>query len=590
MIATPSRAPHESESAKRSRQHRERRAVYLLLLVAINLALFLPSMNGDFLWDDKYFISENPSLLGGGFIRSFLSSPFGGFSGLDENSVSQDRVMRFYRPLVSLSYWLDFQAWGLNPAAFHLTNILIHIANVISLFYILLGLSFGARPAFFGALLFSLFPPHFENVAWISGRTDLLAFLWAALSTLFFIRFIKKRAPANLVGSAAAYFLALLCKENAVFLSLIFAFFLYKKAGKRGDFLRGVGPYVLALLGWFLLRWTALGPESSAAAPGRTVHDLLAAIGFYGWKLVFPFHLSLTVDPSRVFPRAVYGVLGGVIFIGLGLSVWQAFRRNTAQGAPYWTFASLVFLLLPAGLVVLSAQAISLMAWRFLYLPSAVFMGGIVRVLERRVSLKMLAAGALVVLSAFYTAEIYPKIALFGRDENRFWLGIQDPGREDALARYNIAVKTLPVDEKKALLLFNDILGKPDHPLYAMLKTWILEDLGVYYAFRKEFPKAESYFRELFASGSQPSLRLAFNYSFYLAFAGRRDEGDRIVQQTLRRFPRSHFALTQAARFYVIVEDYGRAAELYGEDYRLFRTRQSLLLAQQAAERRQMLR
>ena len=99
--------------------------------------------------------------------------------------------MQFYRPLVSLSYWLDFRTWGLNPAAFHLTNILIQIANVIILFYILIGLSFGPRPAFFGAFLFSVYPLHFENVSWISGRTDLLAFLFAGFSTLFFIRFIK---------------------------------------------------------------------------------------------------------------------------------------------------------------------------------------------------------------------------------------------------------------------------------------------------------------------------------------------------------------------------------------------------------------
>jgi tetratricopeptide (TPR) repeat protein len=246
-----------------------------------------------------------------------------------------------------------------------------------------------------------------------------------------------------------------------------------------------------------------------------------------------------------------------------------------------------VLLLLPPALVVLSATAISLVAWRFLYLPSAVLIGAIAYLLEKGVKPKALAIGVFVVLSAFYAAEIYPKNSLFGKDETGFWLGIKNPGREDALVRYNIAVKTLPLDEGKALLIFDDILGKPDHPLYRTVKTWIFEDLGVYYAFRKEFPKAESYFRKLFASERQPSLRLTFNYSYYLAFAGKRDDGERIVSETLGRFPGSHFVLTQAAKFYVIVQDFGRAAELYAEDYRLFRNRQSLLLAQQAAELQQ---
>ncbi len=139
-----------------SRKGRGRQAVYLLLLVTVNLALFLPSMSGDFLWDDKQFISENPYVQGSGFLRTFLFSPFGGFSGLDENSKRQDGEMRFYRPLVSLSYWLDFKTWGLNPAAFHLTNILIHTLNVIVLFYVLIGLALSPRAGFFGALLFSV--------------------------------------------------------------------------------------------------------------------------------------------------------------------------------------------------------------------------------------------------------------------------------------------------------------------------------------------------------------------------------------------------------------------------------------------------
>ncbi len=80
--------------------------IYVLILLTVNLAVFLPSMRGDFLWDDKYFISENPNIQSPNFLETFLVSPFGGFSGLDENSARMDRIMQFYRPLTSLSYWL----------------------------------------------------------------------------------------------------------------------------------------------------------------------------------------------------------------------------------------------------------------------------------------------------------------------------------------------------------------------------------------------------------------------------------------------------------------------------------------------------
>ena len=151
-------SPTETAAPSPPSRARDRRAIFLLLLITVNLALFLPSMSGDFLWDDKYFISENPNILGGGFLKGFLLSPFGGFSGTDENSKQQDRVMQFYRPLVSLSYRLDFELWGLNPAAFHLTNILIQTVNAIVFFLVLIGLSLSAESAFLGALLFSVYP------------------------------------------------------------------------------------------------------------------------------------------------------------------------------------------------------------------------------------------------------------------------------------------------------------------------------------------------------------------------------------------------------------------------------------------------
>ena len=182
----------EAEPPAPERRKLEHRALFLLVLAAFNLALFLPSMKGDFLWDDKYFISENPNIQGPGFLKSFLFSPFGGFSGTDENSKGQDRVMQFYRPLVSFSYRMDFALWGLNPAAFHLTNILLQTANAIILFFVLAGLSSNAFSGFLGALLFSVYPLHFENVSWISGRTDLLAFFFAGLSVLAFMRFFRE--------------------------------------------------------------------------------------------------------------------------------------------------------------------------------------------------------------------------------------------------------------------------------------------------------------------------------------------------------------------------------------------------------------
>ena len=199
-------------------------------------------------------------------------------------------------------------------------------------------------------------------------------------------------------------------------------------------------------------------------------------------------------------------------------------------------------------------------------------------------------SGSWIALSAVYALEIYPKNEHFGKDEKAFWLGIKDPGREDALARFNVGVNNLFVDEKKALNLFDGILSRPDHPLYKMLRTRIYEELAIFYTVKKDFPKAESILGDLLKSGETQSLNFYFNYSYFLAFSGKRQEGEQLVLGLIRQFPRNHFVFLHAAKFYLIVQDYGRAGALYAEDFKLFRNRQSDSLAQQAAALQQKAR
>jgi len=63
--------------------------------------------------------------------------------------------------------------------------------------------------------------------------------------------------------------------------------------------------------------------------------------------------------------------------------------------------------------------------------------------------------------------------------------------------------------------------------------------------------------------------------------SGRRAEGESIVLDLVGRYPRNHFVLTRAAKFYLIVKDYPRAADFYGRDYNLFRNEQTKKLLEE---------
>jgi len=537
-------------------------------------------MKGGFLWDDKYFISENQNILSQGFLKRFLFSPFGGVEGFDENSPRAGQSRQFYRPLTSFSYWLDFQIWGLNPAAFHLTNILLHVLNSLLLFFLLLRLGFGRPASFTGALLFSVFPTHFENVSWISGRTDLLSFFFAALSLLFFLEFLEKRGFLRLTVSSLLYLAALLSKENIILFPLLVLLLLTRKKRGAKETLYSLLPFGLAFLTWAFLRLHSFG-SSVPHYSGRTFFDLLGTVGFYVWKTVFPFDLGLTINPIPVFRLVAYRVFGFGLLLFLALSIFLLAKKGRAGSRGFSLVLVYFVFILPSVGVVFSSATLSLLAWRFLYLPSAVFVAGLAYGLFSLTKRRALPAVMVIVLLIGYAAEVVPKNRLYGRDETNFWLGITDFRREDLIAKFNSGIKYLPLDEGKALRLFEDILSQKDHPLYEFWRTRVQEELAIYYAFQKDFPRAEHYFQELLKKPSGLSLHSTFNYAYYFAFSGRTQEGEKIILEKLRANPRNHFVLTRAAKFYLIIKDYKKAEALYVQDFEIFPSRQTQKLIEE---------
>jgi len=567
------------------KQEKRLNFVILLILITVNLAVFLPSMNGDFLWDDKYFISDNPYILAPHFLQNLLITPFGGLSGMDENSIRLDRSRQFYRPFSSLSYWLDLKIWGFNPAGFHLTNILFHIANTIILYFILLNLGLRKTVSFLSSLLFSLFPFHFENVSWISGRTDLLSFLFASLSVLFFIKFLKRKNYVLLILSSCLYLFSLLSKESNIFLIVIYFFILYLREPKLKNSVIHTIPFVLSFLVWLILRSIALGSRTFVYS-GRTLIDFLSTIGFYFFRIVFPFRLSFTVDSYQVFQNVFYQILGGIITLLFTVSAVLLLTKRSKDQKHILAFFSFYLLLLPSVVIIFASSTITFIAWRFLYLPSALFLSYLVYILFKKIKVKAVPVAAAALLCVFYTAEMYPKNKVFGKNETDFWLSFKNIEREDLIARFNIGVTYLPKDENKAMNIFNNIFSQKEHPFYKKYESKIYEDLAQYFTFKKNFPMAEKYFNKLREIRRHQSQHFYFTYANFLAFQEKTQEGEKVVTGMLNLFPENHLVLFHSAIFYMLIENYEKASELLEKDYRLFPTRETLKFLKKLEEER----
>ena len=173
----------------------------LLFLVALP---YLSGLRHDFVYDDHGVIVEN----------TFLQDTANVGKVLSLHVLRDPRVLDGQRPVVILSYFLDRAVWGLKPFGYHLTNLLLHLAAVLSLFLLLRFLQDSCLP-FFVSFLFGLHPALTEAVQCPAFREDLLLGVFG----LLYLAAAFARGPVLPVAlQALALTLALGSKESAVVL------------------------------------------------------------------------------------------------------------------------------------------------------------------------------------------------------------------------------------------------------------------------------------------------------------------------------------------------------------------------------------
>ncbi len=150
-----------------------------LLLVAATTLAYVPAMRGGYVWDDDAFVTENPVLKQGweGLWRIWFV-----FRGTEQ-----------YYPLAYSSFWLEFQAWGLNPTGSHVVNVVLHAANALLLWRVLSVLR--VPGAVLAAFVFALHPVEVESVGWITERKNVLSAFFYLLAALAYFRFEPPQEP-----------------------------------------------------------------------------------------------------------------------------------------------------------------------------------------------------------------------------------------------------------------------------------------------------------------------------------------------------------------------------------------------------------
>jgi tetratricopeptide (TPR) repeat protein len=332
----------------------------LLLVVLVSVAaIYVDSLTGPFVWDDHLLVEEAAAVRSAQRLSAYFTAPF-----WVENEQSAD-VRAYYRPIVTLSYALDFRVHGDNPAGYHVTNLLIHLVNTGLLFALARRMAQSATVAALVAASWALLPRLAEAVAWISGRTDALAalFLLAGLLAWLDGRTAWRRAAALLL------LLGLLSKEVALAGLIGILAYELRSAGRRRD------AFVTALsVGgcYAALRILALRghrnelDDAALSVPNRLAASL-EAVGRYPLMVLDAWRPRTQVGQLEV-PSLAYVALGALL---LAVVVWRvphALRRLDRWDALWATVGigaiALVLHVIPIPVNVVAAD-------RFLYVPLA---------------------------------------------------------------------------------------------------------------------------------------------------------------------------------------------------------------------------
>lgn len=292
------------------------------------------------------------------------------------------------RPLTEFTFWAQLQVTG-EPWAFHLVNLLIHLASVWLAVSVLENWTSG-RATMIAAAVFAFHPLQTQAIVYVFARATLLAGLLSLAAILAWQR-------GRFWRSSLFFALAMLAKEEVAALPVVLA--LAEWAGGRRASCRGPLLAMLAAalaIGLRTVVAVASVPGSGAGAQsGLTPFEYFSyqgvAILRYLWLLLVP--IGFTPDPAvRTGPWAASLAWGVVASLAV-LAVPAASRRSPG----FWLLAGLL-LLLPSSSVF---PADELAADRRMYLP-LLFFGALLGLLLEKADARMLTALAVIWMGASF--------------------------------------------------------------------------------------------------------------------------------------------------------------------------------------------
>ena len=269
-------------------------------LIFISFIIYFRSFENPLVLDDGKVIFNNVFITNSKYILEYFK---GKITSLYLKQIT-------FRPLWMLSYNLNFMVGGYNVWTYRIFQIILHGVNVF-LLYLLFSLLFpeahrGLRYLF--SVMFAVHPVNTEAVNYLSARSDLMVTLFILLVVVLFLKWEESGKRKFLVWSYICLLLAYLSKEFAIGLPIFLLIYLAIKGEIRKK-IKVYLPYLFITTGIIFYWWILFSGNLGEYFPDNLIQNIVSQlkVGLLYLKLFF-FPKSLCI---------VHEVNGGGYWVGL---------------------------------------------------------------------------------------------------------------------------------------------------------------------------------------------------------------------------------------------------------------------------------
>jgi hypothetical protein len=369
LIARRGFSSHQPKPSKQT-------VLWLPVILALTMGALWPALGFPLVFDDYTLVQEANSISPATAAYAFTHSGGDGF----------------FRPVGYLSLGMDALWSGRNPSRWHLGGLLLHMANIVLVWFLATRLA-DRVAANWAAAIFALHGTVLLTPMYLAARFDVLSVFFVLAGLLLFSEYLRKGRRSLLIGCFVSMILGMLTKETAFAFPLLALLLLSRD--RKGAVVAGL--FTAATL-VFAYRFLLLGGLGGYRDPVTGVPQVLRAsllgylkgFGLRIWSASY-FPVNWSHEPNAW--------LSGLLIVYMATVVCICARTAATRPKLVGALVFIVIALLPLAHLLL-VDATLLGAGRF-YLALAGFaflLGYAVRQISGHAQL---AAGLILVLFQF---------------------------------------------------------------------------------------------------------------------------------------------------------------------------------------------